>query len=85
MWIEDKVEIKFLSLSLHLNTKSSHWSYPKSVWFEQPEQNCVLYVPAKRMWKSMKTWFAIEGVEELEWPSKSPDLKGPKHLWDEFE
>ncbi|XP_047015899.1 uncharacterized protein LOC124628872 isoform X4 [Ictalurus punctatus] len=34
---------------------------------------------------SMKTSFAMVGVEELECPEQSPDLNPTEHLWDELE
>ncbi len=36
--------------------------------------------------RSIKTWLDEFGVEELNWPTQSPDLLNPiKHLWDELE
>ena len=34
--------------------------------------------------RSIQKWFVEIGVEELDWPTQSPNLN-PKHLWDELE
>jgi hypothetical protein len=33
----------------------------------------------------IQKWFVKIGVEELDWPAQSPDLKPIDHLWDELE
>ena len=35
--------------------------------------------------RSIQKWFVETGVEELDWPAHSPDLKPIEHLWDELE
>lgn len=35
--------------------------------------------------KSIKTWTREFGVEQLDWPVKSPDPNPTEHLWDELE
>nr|ACN11475.1 Transposable element Tcb1 transposase [Salmo salar] len=35
--------------------------------------------------RSIQKWFVEIGVEELDWPAQSPDLKPIKHRWDELE
>lgn len=34
---------------------------------------------------SIKAWLSEFGVEQLDWPTKSPDLNLIAHLWDELE
>ena len=35
--------------------------------------------------RSIQKWFVEIGVEELDWPTQSPDLNLTKPLWEELE
>ncbi|XP_047015897.1 uncharacterized protein LOC124628872 isoform X2 [Ictalurus punctatus] len=65
------------------NRLSQHYSFP-SLELRGPNLFQHDQAPVHKA-SSMKTSFAMVGVEELECPEQSPDLNPTEHLWDELE